>query len=111
MKIWKLVMGILSIVIAAISLIQSFAILVFFPTESFVGIIVAAMLLSGGIVAIVGRNKPTIGNDVALLILSAIAVLFGFVLSGEFTDLKIYAFWAAICFITAIICIYQKKKK
>ena len=55
------------------------------------GVIVAIMLLVGGIVSIVTRNGSKDGN-IALIILYGIGALFGFALAGEYSDLNIGAF-------------------
>lgn len=55
------------------------------------GIIVAVMMLSGGIVSIATRKSKGKGGNIALVVLFGIGALAGFTLVGNFADLNIWA--------------------
>lgn len=110
MKTWKLVSGILSIIFSALVTVQA-CIVGLSNTLSKngevsggAGIIVAIMLLSGGITSIVLR-KGSIGGNIAIFILYGIGALFGFTLAGNYIDLYLWSGWCLICAIIAIISI------
>lgn len=110
MKTWKLVSGILSIIFSALVTVQA-CIVGLSNTLSKngevsggAGIIVAIMLLSGGITSIVVR-KGSIGGNIALFILYGIGALFGFSLAGNYIDLYLWSGWCLICAMLAIISI------
>ena len=71
------------------------------------GIIVAIMLLSGGIVSIATRNGGK-GGNIALIVLFGIATLFGYALAGSFSDLNIWATWCLINVVFAVITLIKK---
>jgi len=116
MKTWKLVSGILSIVLFVIVSFQSCAAGVSNTLESngevggSAGIIVAIMLLAGGIVSIATRRGSK-GGNIALIVLFGIGALFGFALAGSYTDLKIWAGWCLICTILGIVSLIKGKKE
>lgn len=116
MKVWKLVSGILCIVLFAFVSFQSCAVGVAnslgnsTEASGSAGIILAVLMLSGGIVSISTRNSASKGSDIALIVLFSIAALFGFILAGSFSDLKIWAGWCLINAITAIVSLNNKKK-
>ena len=110
MKTWKLVSGILSIIFSVLVTVQA-CIVGLSNTLSKngevsggAGIIVAIMLLSGGITSIVVR-KGSIGGNIALFILYGIGALFGFSLAGNYIDLYLWSGWCLICAMLAIISI------
>ncbi len=115
MKTWKLVSGILCTVLFAVVAFQSCAVGVANSMENSTeasggaGIILAVLMLSGGIVSISTRNSSGKGSDIALIVLFGIAALFGFVLAGSFSDLKIWAGWCLINAVTAIVSLNSKK--
>ena len=73
------------------------------------GIIVAIMILSGGIVSIATR-KGGKGGNIALIVLFGIGALFGYVLAGSFSDLNIWATWCLINVVLAIVSLIKCKK-
>ena len=73
------------------------------------GIIVALLLLSGGIVSIATRNGGK-GGNIALIILYGLGALLGFALAGSYGDLKIWAGWCSVCAILAIVTLVKKPK-
>ena len=114
MKVWKLVSGILSIV---------FAVLVFFQSAlvglgnaiqengevgGSAGLLVAIVLLVGGIVSIVTRNGGK-GGAIALIILFGIGAMMG-AAAGSYKDLTVWAGWCGICAVFALISLFIKKK-
>ena len=72
MRVWKLVSGILSIILFAVVMFQSCAAGVVNALEDnggisgSVGVIVGILMLAGGIVSIATRNKTGKGHDIAL---------------------------------------------
>lgn len=115
MKTWKLVSGILSIVFFFLVSFQSCAAGLANTLEEngevsgSAGIIVAIMLLVGGIVSIATR-KGSKGGNIALVVLYGIGTLFGFALAGNYSDLKIWAGWCLICAVLAIVSLVKGKK-
>ena len=112
MKTWKLVSGILSIILFAVVSMQSCAVGIGNTLQDngevggSAGIIVAILLLAGGIVSIVTRN----GGNIALIVLFGLAALCGFTMGGSYSDLTIWSAWCLICAILAIISIVKKPK-
>lgn len=117
MKTWKLVSGILSIVLFVFVSFQSCAAGIgnaLAQNEEISGtggMIVAVMLLVGGIVSVATRNANGKGGDIALVILYGIGLLVGFSTAGSFSDLNVWAFWCLICAILAIVSMIRKKKR
>lgn len=115
MRTWKLVSGILSIVLFVFVSFQSCAAGVANTLEAngevggSAGIIVAIMLLAGGIVSIATRNGGK-GGNIALIVLFGIGALCGFALAGSYADLNIWAAWCLICAILAIISLVKGNK-
>lgn len=117
MKTWKLVSGILSIVLCTFVLFQSCAAGTVNAIEAngevsgTSGFLVASLMLAGGIVSIVTRRGTKHGN-IAIVILYGIASLIGFTGAGTyFTDLYIWATWCAICAVLAIVNLIKNKQK
>ncbi|MCI8623801.1 MAG: hypothetical protein HFG26_09075 [Provencibacterium sp.] len=116
MKTWKLVSGILSIVLCLIVLFQSCAAGLSNTLEGngevggSAGVIVAIMLLAGGIVSIVARKGTGKGGNIAAIVLFGIGALFGFTLAGSYGDLVIWAFWCLICAALSVISIIRNNK-
>ena len=115
MKTWKLVSGILSIVAFFMVAFQSCAAGIGNAmaengeASGSAGIIVAIMILSGGIVSIATR-KGGKGGNIALIVLFGIGALFGYVLAGSFSDLNIWATWCLINVVLAIVSLVKCKK-
>lgn len=114
MKVWKLVSGILSIILFVFVSFQSCAAGVSNTLQSngevggSAGIIVAIMLLAGGIVSI-ATQKGSKGGNIALIVLYGIGALLGFLLAGSYSDLYIWASWCLICIIFAFISLFKSK--
>ncbi len=114
MKTWKLVSGILSIVLFMVVAFQSCAagfvntVTANGQSSGSAGIIVAIVMLSGGIVSIVTRNGSK-GGNIALIVLFGLGALIGFALAGNFTDLNIWAGWCLINAIVAVVSLVRAK--
>ena len=112
MKTWRLVAGILCIVLSVFVFFQSnmagFVIAVqnSNDTGAGAGIIVAALLLAGGITSIATRNKITTGSKIALAILFALAALIAMTNAKVYGDLMVWGIWAAI---NAVLALFGKK--
>ena len=114
MKTWKLVSGILSCVLFALVSFQSCAAGLSNSLEEngemsgSAGIIVAILLLTGGIISIATRQSEGKGADIALIVVFGLAALFGFTMAGPFSDLRIWAFW---CLVNAVLAVVSMAKK
>ena len=115
MKNWKLVSGILSIVLFVIVAFQSCAAGMANTLGETGeiggsgGILLAILMLAGGIVSIVTR-KGGKGGNIALIVLFGLGALFGFATDGSFSDLNIWASWCALNAVIAIIALVKGKK-
>lgn len=111
---WKLVSGILSMVLFILVSFQPCAaglgnaISNNGEVSGSAGVIVAIMLLAGGIVSVATR-KGGKGGDIALIVLFGIGAFIGFVLAGSYSDLRIWAFWCLVCVVLAIVSMSKKK--
>ena len=116
MKTWKLVAGILSIILSVFVLFQSMfaglgnALSDNGEVSGTAGLIVSIMLLAGGIVSIVVRNKDGKGGNIAIVILFGIATLVGFTSAGSYGDLYIWSAWCLINVVLAIVSIIKMNK-
>lgn len=115
MKVWKLVSGILSIVLSVFVVLQSGAAGMVNAIEGngevsgTAGILVAVMLLVGGIVSIASR-KGGKGGNIAVLILYGLGTLVGFTMAGNYSDLRIWAGWCLICALLAVVALVKGKQ-
>ena len=104
MKVWKLVSGILSIILFVFVSFQSCAAGVSNALEAngeasgSAGIIVAILMLAGGIVSIATRKSLGKGGNIALIVLFGLAAIIGFAGYGSFSDLAIWAGWCLISY-------------
>ncbi len=116
MKTWKLVSGILSIILFVFVAFQSCAAGISNAlsengeVSGSGGIIVAIMMLAGGIVSISTRKSDSKGGNIALIVLFGIGAFVGFTLAGSFADLNIWAAWCLINAILAVIAMAKRKK-
>lgn len=117
MKTWKLVSGIISIVLFFLVAFQSCAAGAANMLEEngevggSAGIFVAFMLLVGGIVSIATR-KGGKGGNIALIIIFVLAAIIGFALGGSYGDLVIWSGWCLICSGLAVVSlIFSKESK
>lgn len=116
MKVWRLVSGILSIVLAVIVWSQAGLVSIVNAlnetaddTSGGAGMIVAILLLAGGIVSIAVR-KGGKGGSIAIFIIFGLAALFALTAGGIYGDLQIWGIWCAICAVLGFIGIFLKKK-
>ena len=116
MKTWKLVSGILSIIIFAIVEFQSCAAGVANAlednggTSGTVGFLCGILLFAGGIVSIAVRKSQGKGGDIALIILFGLTALMGFVGAGNYSDLVIWSAWALLIAILALVDLLKNKR-
>ena len=110
MKTWKLVSGILSIIMFVFVTFQSCAAGISNSIEEngevggSAGIIVAIMLLAT-------RNSKGKGGNIAVIVLFGLGAIMGFTMAGSYTDLIIWAAWCAICAVLALISMIKKPKQ
>ena len=115
MKTWKLVSGILSMVLFALVAFQSCAAGVANSLEAngetsgSAGILVAILMLAGGIVSVATRKSEKKGGNIALIILFGLAALIGFTGFGNFSDLAIWSGWCLINAVISVIAIITNK--
>lgn len=114
MKTWKLVSGILSIILFVFVAFQSCAAGVGNAlaengeSGGSAGIIVAVLLLAGGIVSICAR-KGGRGLNIALIVIFGIGAVVGFTMAGSFADLNIWAGWCLINAVLAAVSVVKQK--
>lgn len=117
MKIWKLVSGILSIILFVIVSLQSCAAGISNAlaengeVSGSAGFMVAIFMLAGGITSIATRKAKGKGANIALIILFGLGALIGFTLKGSYGDLGIWSGWCVINVILAFIAMFTGKKK
>jgi len=117
MKTWKLVSGILSIVLFVFVSFQSCAaglgnaLADNGEASGSAGVIVAFMLLAAGIISIATRKSEGKGGNIAIAVLNGIGALVGSTMAGSYSDLKIWAFWCLICAVIAVIGIVRGRKQ
>lgn len=116
MKIWKLVSGILSIILFVFVSFQSCAAGVSNTLENngemsgSAGIVVAILMLAGGIVSIVTRNSQKKGGNIALIVLFGLAALIGFASYGSYSDLAIWSGWCLINAVLAVVSLLKLRR-
>ena len=113
MKSWKLVSGILCIVLCVIVLFQSCAAGLANALEEngdsggTAGLLVALLLLAGGVTAIATRNSREKGGSVALVILFGLAAVLAFSNAAVYQDLTVWAVWCVINAGMAVIALVK----
>lgn len=115
MKVWKLVSGILSMILFVVVMFQSCAAGMVNAIEdnggssgSF-GVIVAIFMLAGGIVSVATRKAIGNGGNIALIILFGLAAMMGFIGYGNYSDLVVWSVWCLICAILAIVALIRNR--
>ena len=117
MKNWKLVSGILSIVLCVFVLFQSCAAGTYNALEAngevsgSAGFLVAVFMLAGGIVSIATRKSTGKGGNIALIVMFALAAIIGFTNAGSYSDLYIWSVWCLICAVLAVASVILNKKQ
>lgn len=115
MKTWKLVAGILSIILFVVVSFQSCAAGVVNAIENeggtsgSVGVIVAILMLTGGIVSIAARKSGGKGGNIALIILFGLAALFGYAGHGNYSDLVIWSTWCLVNAVLAVVALVKSR--
>jgi Ca2+/Na+ antiporter len=117
MKVWKLVSGILSIILFVLVTFQSCAAGIANTLENngevsgSAGVMVAVFMLAGGIVSIATRNAKKNGGNIALIVLFGLAALVGFANYGSYSDLAIWSGWCFINAVLAVVAMFTGKNK
>lgn len=117
MKVWKLVSGILSMILFVLVVFQSCAAGVANAlsdngeVSGSAGIIVAILMLAGGIVSVATRKSELKGGNIALIILFGLAALIGFANYGSYSDLAIWSGWCLINAVLAVVALITGKKE
>lgn len=115
MTTWKLVSGILTMVFFLVVVFQSCAAGAYNAlsdngeVSGSGGVIVAILMLTGGIVSVSTRKSEGNGGNIALIIIFGLASLVGFALAGSFTDLNLWAFWCLINAVLAVVSMVKNK--
>lgn len=116
MKTWKLVSGILSIILFVIVSLQSCAAGVANALEAngeisgTTGIVVAVLMLAGGIVSVATRKSAGNGGNIALIVLFGLAALVGFTGYGSYSDLAIWSGWCLVNAVLAVIALRKSRR-
>lgn len=116
MKVWKLISGILSIILCVLVAFQSCAAGLSNALEESgelsgsAGLIVSVLMLTGGIVSIATRKSTGKGAGIALIIIFGIASLIGFSAHGSFSDLVVWSVWCVINAALALVSVFTSKK-
>ena len=115
MKVWKLVSGILSIVLFVFVTFQSCAAGVANTlsengeVSGTAGVMVAILMLAGGIVSIATRKSEKKGGNVALIVLFGLAAVVGLMIYGSYSDLVIWSVWCIINAVLAVVAIIRSR--
>lgn len=117
MKVWKLVSGILSMVLFVVVTFQSCAVgLANSLSESeevsgTAGVLLAILMLAGGIVSVATRKSVKNGGNIALIVLFGLAALIGFMNHGTYSDLVIWSVWCLINVVLAVVAMVTGGKR
>lgn len=112
---WKLVSGIISMVLFIFVVFQSCAAGTYNAlmgngeVSGSAGVIVAILMLAGGIVSVATRNSLGNGGNIALIVLFSLATLIGFLLAGSYSDLYIWSLWCLVNTVLAIIALTKNR--
>lgn len=115
MKVWKLVSGILSIIIFVIVEFQSCAAGVVNALDEnggssgSIGFLCGLLILTGGVVSIASRNSIKNGGNIALIVIFGLAAIIGFLGYGNYSDLVFWSIWALINAVLAIVSFVKNK--
>ena len=74
------------------------------------GFFVSILMVAGGIVSIVVRNKIDERSNGALAVIFGIAALIGVTGSGKSFTLGFGIVWCLACAVNAVVCIFQNRK-
>lgn len=117
MKNAKLVTGILCMIFTFLVLFQSCAVGVANTMgetgeiSGSAGLLLAILMLAGGIVEVATRKSEKRGGSIAALILFLLAAVIGFANAGSYTDLYIWSAWCGVLGILNVICLATGKEE
>ena len=117
MKTFKLVAGILCIILSTFVVFQSCAAGLYNAmsesgeVSGTAGTIAAVMLLSGGIVMIATQKSEGKGGSIAAAVVFIIGALVGFTNAGSYSDLKIWSGLMAVLAVINLVPLFVKKKE
>lgn len=115
MKNAKLITGILNIVFTLFIIFQSCAAGFVNIMENngevsgTAGVLVALLMLAGGIVEIATRNSNSKGSSIAVIVMFSLAALLGYSNAGSFGDLNIWASWCLAIAVMYIVFLVRSK--
>lgn len=117
MKTWKIVSGIISIVLSGVVVYQSRAasLLDQIANNLFdvgsksgtAGYLVALLMVAGGIISIATRKGSKVG-DIAIASCFGLAAVIGYIMGGFYLDLIVWSTWCVVCALFAIISLIKK---
>lgn len=113
MKVWKLVSGIISIILFGFVIFQSCAAGIGNAltnngeVSGSAGFLVGVLMLVAGIISVAARKSEGSGGNIAIIILDDLAFLLGFAMAGSYSDLRVWAVWCMICAVMATISIFK----
>ena len=116
MKTAKLVTGILCMVLTVLVLFQSCAAGISNTlaengeVSGSAGILLAILMLAGGIVEVATRNAAGKGGSIAASVLFLLAAILGFANAGSYADLNIWSAWCLILGALNVVSIFATKK-
>ena len=116
MKTWKLVAGILSMVLFVIIMVQSCAAGAVNALEEnggnsgSVGFICGILVLAGGVVSVATRKSKGKGASITLIILFGLSAAIGFAGHGNYSDLVVWSVWSAVNAVIALLAMLTAKK-
>lgn len=108
--------GILSILLFIIIIFQSCAVgIVNTVTRNgdsggLAGLMVALLLLAGGIVSVSSRDSYGIACDISLMVVYSLAAALGIAHSAVFKDLMVWGLWCMVCANLAAISVLKKRE-
>ena len=79
-------------------------------TSGSAGLLVAVLMLAGGIVSVATRKSTKKGGNIAMIVLFGLAALIGFANYGSYSDLAIWSGWCLINAVLAVIALIIGKK-
>lgn len=106
MRTWKWIAGMLSILFSFLVMLQSALSGVFNlitqngEMSGTAGLLVAILMMAGGIMSFLSRNENKNQRNLCLAIIFGIAAYLGVTYAGNYQDLHIWATW---CFLNAIL--------
>ena len=107
MKVWKILSGIISCMVAIVVAIQAFTMDIIHILSEYAdpcgvfGIILAVLLLAGGIISITTCKAEGSGGNIALILIFTTAFVIGLFKMTDYPDLIIWAWWGFVCVIVA----------